>query len=947
VGYAQVFNAATGASLQVYQDPLLANIDPSDPPSAGTFANFGLAVAVLGNHLTSTEPVPTGGPSTSDFGRTFSGSVGNPALSFDQMIPGYSGGSSVALHEAPDLSEIGRLVGNPVQGIVNVGGYSVLSPDYYVPGVPSAFGESVAWLGDQLLIGAPGARRPSGEAPGLVYLVPMLPYSEVNVGPSGLTAIVNLKRTVVGSYVTFDAPTSSAGDNFGAAVAARGQDVLIGAPNTGKGGAAYLFDATGRLLFSMSNPSPFGTAEFGFSVAALGNNILVGAPDDSTRGTGAGAVYLFDGTTGALLQTFYSPHPQQNGHFGFAIAAYGPDRFFAGAPGDDPDRGGDVYLVGAGVPVTVHAGQVVSGVNFRQTLTPDFVLTAVPKISLQPGQTTTTIVSTTALAGFSGDLNLTASNSPGITTTLIAPALAVGDTATLTVTADPAAAGTAAAILLTATASDGTARELAIPVSVLPTHPDFVLQATRVFGQLDANRGSVAMITLFAVGVGGFQGPIDLSLQGVLAGENYHFSNPLEIGGSTTITFSADLRVLASPSLSNTVTVIATSGSLRHQTAFDLVVSATPSESLALPEVSFFNIFTTAGTLMNDQVAPSSPDPSGGLPPGTSLADFPYGFFSFEVHGVGPGQHVTLAVVPTEHLTQVPTDYWKFGSPGRDAQGKPLPRQWYLFNYDPVTDTGAEFLGDVLILHYVEGQRGDDDLTDDGVIRDPGGPAFMKARNISLSMSATPDPVRPGQKPSFAMTFTTTVTNHSSVPAAGVIVTDPLPAGAAFVSATTDLGTNDFNGSALVWNVGTLAPGASASICLALRPIAFGPIGNTARLSGASIDPASGGTVATATANPLPAGRLDRFITTLYVEILDRFHDPAGEAYWVGRIESGVDSRTVAAAIYGSSEHHWLLRHQLYPNVPLGWSYFVALCAEQRVPGEADCGSGPGQLLRR
>src|SRR5262249_42191187 len=158
-----------------------------------------------------------------------------------------------------------------------------------------------------------------------------------------------------GTGRTFDPPTPEVNENFGAAVAAGEGNVLIGAPNAGGSGAVYVFRTTGQFLFALTSPSGSVGGHFGFSVASLGNDILVGAPDDGTQG--AGAVYLFDGTTGQLLQTFYSPAPQAGGHYGFALAAYDSDSFFVGAPGTGGR--GAVYLVRTGQPVTVQAGQVL------------------------------------------------------------------------------------------------------------------------------------------------------------------------------------------------------------------------------------------------------------------------------------------------------------------------------------------------------------------------------------------------------------------------------------------------------------------------------------------------------------------------------------------------------------------------------------------------------------
>lgn len=55
------------------------------------------------------------------------------------------------------------------------------------------------------------------------------------------------------------------------------------------------------------NPTPEAGDNFGETVARVGNNVLVFASSDNTSAPDVGAVYLMDGTTGALLQTFLSP----------------------------------------------------------------------------------------------------------------------------------------------------------------------------------------------------------------------------------------------------------------------------------------------------------------------------------------------------------------------------------------------------------------------------------------------------------------------------------------------------------------------------------------------------------------------------------------------------------------------------------------------------------------
>jgi hypothetical protein len=84
------------------------------------------------------------------------------------------------------------------------------------------------------------------------------------------------------------------------------------------------------------------------------------------------------------------------------------------------------------------------------------------------------------------------------------------------------------------------------------------------------------------------------------------------------------------------------------------------------------------------------------------------------------------------------TTYYKFGhqAPGDD-------RHWYAFFYnDELPPIGAEFRTDpisgqqIIVLHFIDGRAGDDDLTANGTIVDPGGPGFFTdpARDFVASL---------------------------------------------------------------------------------------------------------------------------------------------------------------------------------------------------------------------
>ncbi len=121
-------------------------------------------------------------------------------------------------------------------------------------------------------------------------------------------------------------PTPVAKDQFSVAIAAVGNNILVGASNDDtegyQTGAAYLFDGSGALLQTFLNPAA-ARDSFGNGVAAFGNDVLIGASTADIGAGNSGAVYLFDGSMGSLIRTFQMPVPVWDGFFGYSIAAMG------------------------------------------------------------------------------------------------------------------------------------------------------------------------------------------------------------------------------------------------------------------------------------------------------------------------------------------------------------------------------------------------------------------------------------------------------------------------------------------------------------------------------------------------------------------------------------------------------------------------------------------------
>ena len=132
-----------------------------------------------------------------------------------------------------------------------------------------------------------------------------------------------------------------------------GNHVLIGAyrddTNGANAGQVHLFDAaTGALLNTFNSPNPMAF-NFGRGVAIDGNFALLGADFSGVNGQhpGLGQAYLFNITTGDLVQTFDDPTITDWDTFGnFRTVAINGNRVLIGALGDDTNghNVGQAYL---------------------------------------------------------------------------------------------------------------------------------------------------------------------------------------------------------------------------------------------------------------------------------------------------------------------------------------------------------------------------------------------------------------------------------------------------------------------------------------------------------------------------------------------------------------------------------------------------------------------------
>jgi len=121
----------------------------------------------------------------------------------------------------------------------------------------------------------------------------------------------------------------------------------------------------------------------------------------------------------------------------------------------------------------------------------------------------------------------------------------------------------------------------------------------------------------------------------------------------------------------------------------------------------------------------NTPEADGGI-----LA-FLQGFYAFNIENITTGGSATVTMTLPAGSTQ--TNYFKYGLEPNDDPTR-VTKHWYLFDYDGLT--GAEIQGNRIILHFVDGGRGDNDQQANGIIVDPGGPATFTLSSDSSASSS-------------------------------------------------------------------------------------------------------------------------------------------------------------------------------------------------------------------
>ena len=184
----------------------------------------------------------------------------------------------------------------------------------------------------------PAASDYFGDAPACIgtnYYAVGVPYDDVAGVNDGAVYLFDMDGTLVNT-ITNPSPVDD--DFFGCAVASIATNwILIGAygDDTGASGSgiAYVYDTDGTLQLTMTNPLSSSSDKFGYSVAACGNDrFIIGSPNSELGTSFNGVAFLYD-LSGSLLVTITNPITGSQSYFGSAMSAVGTDMVLITAPG--------------------------------------------------------------------------------------------------------------------------------------------------------------------------------------------------------------------------------------------------------------------------------------------------------------------------------------------------------------------------------------------------------------------------------------------------------------------------------------------------------------------------------------------------------------------------------------------------------------------------------------
>ena len=336
IASAKEFSVFHMAFATEYSPPLVI----SNPHDQSDF-HFGQVLETVGNRIITGNPDSNLSGSTSGSVFVFNEKLGTLLTTIKNPNPNPAADFGISLAE---LDNTRVVIGAP--GVVNSeqqsqGGYTSEMGEIgavYIFDINSGDQLSQIYPPDRVLEMEFGASVDVTDNQNIIVGSPRTAGS----GQSG--GVVYLFDSSGNLLLTISDPYSEQGSEFGSVVAAFGNDILVANPvaftDQQQTGNVYLFDGkTGKLIHTFEDHSSSGGvditsksfARFGDSISVDQNHVLIGAPKDSSSDSQAGSVFLFDGNTGDLQYKITNPDPVPFGEFGSSVKISN-DYMLVGAP---------------------------------------------------------------------------------------------------------------------------------------------------------------------------------------------------------------------------------------------------------------------------------------------------------------------------------------------------------------------------------------------------------------------------------------------------------------------------------------------------------------------------------------------------------------------------------------------------------------------------------------
>jgi len=299
---------------------LLHTLDNPDSISPATNDNFGEVVAASSVYTAVSAPGEQGtrilnNTFTFSFGDTVAGS-GSIAIDLNSLTGGTA--NSIVIDSVEVRGDL-----SATNEFINLKLSSSGTFDTYQGTADTAIFESYAWLGGNPALSGgtftidysvPSTVNfsPLGMPSGFVWEVRLnmsVNYTTVGSNSGAVYLYENSSGSLTNSFINPNLSGTVVGDRFGQSIGITDTHLIIGAPGEqNETGKVFVYEtSTGSLLYTVSNPSVFGSGtgdRFGTSVDINSNYFIVGSPnEDDIDFESAGAAYIFDLTTGNLIHT--------------------------------------------------------------------------------------------------------------------------------------------------------------------------------------------------------------------------------------------------------------------------------------------------------------------------------------------------------------------------------------------------------------------------------------------------------------------------------------------------------------------------------------------------------------------------------------------------------------------------------------------------------------------